>query len=90
MFFWATAPSGVDTLAVLDAAVAEGVAYVPGAAFFVDGGSSASAGPSGSRSDRAVVDPRRTLRLSFVTLAPRQIDEAVQRLARAFRAQAAG
>ena len=36
MFLWCQAP-GIDTTALLDAAVAAGVAYVPGGAFYVDG-----------------------------------------------------
>lgn len=65
MFFWVEAPEHVDTLARLPQAVEAGVAYVPGAPFF-------------SSADTA---RRNTLRLSFVTLAPAQIHEAVARLA---------
>jgi 2-aminoadipate transaminase len=36
MFFWVELPEGVDTLKLFDRAVARGVAYVPGAAFFAD------------------------------------------------------
>lgn len=68
MFLWSTLP-GVDTEALLLAAVEEGVAFVPGSAFAVD----AQTGPS--HADRA--------RLSFATLRPEQFDEAAQRLARA-------
>lgn len=38
MFFWLRLPEGCDAMAMLDAAVAAGVAYVPGAAFFAHGG----------------------------------------------------
>ena len=36
MFFWVELPEGVDATALLPQAVARGVAYVPGAAFFAD------------------------------------------------------
>lgn len=68
MFLWCALP-GVDTEALLLAAVEEGVAFVPGSAFAVDAGT----GPT--HADRA--------RLSFATLRPEQFDEAAQRLARA-------
>lgn len=64
MFFWVEAPEHVDTLARLPRAVEAGVAYVPGAPFF-------------SQVDSA---RHNTLRLSFVTLSPGQIGEAVARL----------
>ena len=38
LFVWLTLPEGMDAEALLEAAVAEGVAYVTGAPFFVDGG----------------------------------------------------
>jgi 2-aminoadipate transaminase len=38
LFVWLTLPEGVDAESLLEAAVAEGVAYVTGAPFFVDGG----------------------------------------------------
>ncbi|HLA79509.1 MAG TPA: PLP-dependent aminotransferase family protein [Vicinamibacteria bacterium] len=37
LFVWATLPEGLDAEKLLEAAVAEGVAYVAGAPFFVDG-----------------------------------------------------
>ncbi len=36
MFFWLELPEGIDAAALLPKAVARGVAYVPGAAFFAD------------------------------------------------------
>ncbi len=36
MFFWLELPEGIDAAALLPQAVARGVAYVPGAAFFAD------------------------------------------------------
>ena len=65
MFFWVELPEGVDATALLPRAVALGMAYVPGAAFFAD-------------QARA-----NTLRLSFVTVPPAQIDRGVQLLAQA-------
>jgi 2-aminoadipate transaminase len=70
MFFWVEGPEGFDATASLPAAVASGVAYVPGAAFYGDGDSDGGAAPA----------PTNVLRLSFVTLSPAQIEEAVARL----------
>ncbi|MDE2627978.1 MAG: PLP-dependent aminotransferase family protein [Burkholderiales bacterium] len=67
MFFWVELPAGVDATALLPAAVALGMAYVPGAAFFA---SDAKAN---------------TLRLSFVTVAPAEIERGVALLAQALR-----
>jgi 2-aminoadipate transaminase len=38
LFVWVSLPEGLDAESLLEAAVAEGVAYVAGAPFFVDGG----------------------------------------------------
>ncbi|PXW94569.1 2-aminoadipate transaminase [Sphaerotilus hippei] len=69
MFFWVRLPEGCDAVSLLDRAVAAGVAYVPGAAFY----------------------PRqadaRTVRLSFVTLSPSEIDDGVGIFARVVREQ---
>lgn len=65
MFFWVQGPPGFDATASLPAAVENGVAYVPGSAFYTDGG-------AGQASQ---------MRLSFVTLSPDQLEEAVARLA---------
>jgi 2-aminoadipate transaminase len=64
MFFWVEGPLALDALATLPAALEAGVAYVPGAAFYSD----------------AHTALRHTLRLSFVTLSPEQIEQAVARL----------
>ncbi|MEO7245455.1 MAG: PLP-dependent aminotransferase family protein, partial [Rubrivivax sp.] len=72
MFFWVTLPAALDSAALLPRAVEAGVAYVPGAAFYPVGGAS---GPA----------PAHTLRLSFVTVAPAQIEAAITTLARVFR-----
>ncbi|MEP7280965.1 MAG: PLP-dependent aminotransferase family protein, partial [Rubrivivax sp.] len=72
MFFWVTLPAALDSAALLPRAVDAGVAYVPGAAFYPVGGGSAPA-------------PVNTLRLSFVTVAPAQIEAAIATLGRVFR-----
>jgi 2-aminoadipate transaminase len=67
MFFWVELPQGIDAAALLPKAVALGMAYVPGAAFFAG-------------------EPQaNTLRLSFVTVTPPEIDRGVALLARALR-----
>lgn len=68
MFFWVDGPAGFDAAATLPAAVETGVAYVPGAAFYVGG-------------QATQASTRRQMRLSFVTLSVDQIDDAVARLA---------
>lgn len=68
MFFWVELPPTLDATALLDRAVEAGVAYVPGAPFF------------------AAPDPRHanTLRLSFVTVPPAQIEQGIATLGRVF------
>ena len=63
MFFWVQLPAGCDASALLPKAVARGMAFVPGSAFFAEGASESS------------------LRLSFVTATPEQIDLGVRMLA---------
>ncbi len=70
MFFWLRLPPGCDAMALLPKAVAAGVAYVPGSAFYAHA---------------AQADSGRTLRLSFVTLAPPDIAEGVAILGRVLR-----
>jgi len=64
MFFWLRLPVGCHALALLEKAVAAGVAYVPGEAFY------------------AHTPDARSVRLSFVTLAPADIHTAVATLGR--------
>ena len=65
MFFWVELPEGMDATALLHRAVALGMAFVPGPAFFA-------------------AKPRpNTLRLSFVTVAPAEIERGVRLLAQA-------
>jgi 2-aminoadipate transaminase len=70
MFFWLRLPAGCDAVALLPQAVAAGIAYVPGAAFYAHAAQS---------------DNGRTLRLSFVTLAPEDIADGVAILGRLLR-----
>ena len=59
MFLWVTLPAGIDSQALLQAAIARNVAFVPGAPFFA-------------------ADPQHnTLRLSFVTVSPEQIEHGI-------------
>lgn len=68
MFFWVQGPEGFDAAASLPAAVDQGVAYVPGSAFYTE-------------ADEGRAGRARQMRLSFVTLSPAQLEEAVARLA---------
>ncbi len=68
MFFWLQLPSEVDATALLPLAVAAGMAFVPGAPFFAEGGHA------------------NTLRLSFVTVPPAQIEAGVAALAGVLKA----
>lgn len=73
MFFWVQGPPGTCTTALLSRALAQGVAYVPGAAFDL---------PQPGRAP-ADAPSAHCMRLSFVTLGPQAIDEAVRRLSQA-------
>ncbi|TBO30255.1 PLP-dependent aminotransferase family protein [Aquabacterium lacunae] len=73
MFFWVQGPPGTCTTALLPRALAQGVAYVPGAAFDL---------PQPGRAP-ADAPSAHCMRLSFVTLGPQAIDEAVRRLSQA-------
>jgi 2-aminoadipate transaminase len=64
MFFWVELPPHLDATALLPLAVQAGMAYVPGAPFFPQGGHT------------------NTLRLSFVTASPAQIEAGVAALGR--------
>ena len=71
MFFWLELAEGVDAVALLPKAVAAGIAYVPGSAFYAHTASHPA--------------DHRTLRLSFVTLCPNDITEGVAILGRVLR-----
>ena len=79
MFFWLRLPEDCDATALLPAALEQGMAYVPGMAFYPPM-AGRGAGPGAAHG----ADPR-TLRLSFVTLAPEQIDTGVAMLGRVLR-----
>ena len=68
MFFWLQLPTELDATALLPLAVLAGMAFVPGAPFFAEGGHA------------------NTLRLSFVTVPPAQIDAGVAALAGVLKA----
>jgi 2-aminoadipate transaminase len=68
MFFWVELPAHLDATALLPLAVQAGMAYVPGAPFFPQGGHA------------------NTLRLSFVTASPAQIEAGVAALGRVLAA----
>ena len=70
MFFWVELPEGVDATALLPKAVAQGMAYVPGAAFFADHAKA------------------NTLRLSFVTVPPADIERGIALLAKTLKENA--
>ncbi len=67
MFVWLELPPALDAAALLPLAIAQRVAYVPGAAFYASG--------------RAL---RNTLRLSFATASPEQLEQAAARLGAVF------
>ena len=69
MFFWVELPEGTDATALLPHAVKQGMAFVPGAAFFADHAKA------------------NTLRLSFVTVAPDEIERGIRILALALQEQ---
>jgi len=67
-FIWVTLQQGWDATALLEEAVDEGVAYVPGAAFFAEDGRPPE---------------RNTMRLNFSFCSPDTIEEGIRRLGRA-------
>ncbi|MFC2082983.1 PLP-dependent aminotransferase family protein [Candidatus Bipolaricaulota bacterium] len=71
LFVWAWMPEGIDTKDMLKRAIESKVAYVPGAAFFVDG------------------TGQNTMRLSFSSSTPAEIDEGIRRLAEVVKAEIA-
>ena len=73
-FLWATLPAQIDADALISRAVHEGVIYVAGEAFFVDGPAARG---------------RNIVRLSFSAPTPDRIRAGVARLAKAVRAELA-
>lgn len=71
LFVWAWMPEGIDTKDMLKRAIENKVAYVPGAAFFVDD------------------TGHNTMRLSFSSSMPAEIDEGIRRLAEVVKAEIA-
>jgi 2-aminoadipate transaminase len=70
MFFWLRLPAGLNAMQLLEPALTAGVAYVPGAPFYV--------------ANAAHGADVRTLRLSFATLSREDIALGVQALGRVF------
>lgn len=76
MFIWVELPPEIDTVALLETAVAgERVAFIPGTAFAVPG------------SDIAMRRARHSLRLSFATATVEQIEDGIQRLGKVIQQQ---
>ena len=75
MFFWVELPKTLDATALLPRAVEAGVAYVPGAPFFVGAGHAHA--PAHALAH--------TLRLSFVTVSAEKIEQGVRALAGVIR-----
>jgi 2-aminoadipate transaminase len=71
MFVWLQLPNGIDSGKLLQDALDNQVAFVPGAPFFATNADSPEAASS--------------LRLSFVTVPPEKITEGVERLAKVIR-----
>jgi 2-aminoadipate transaminase len=89
MFIWARL-AGVDTGALLARSIEQGVGFVPGGAFSVAAVATAAtavaavAAATTMAAVAAVTAPHRdSLRLSFATATPTDLEEAVRRLARA-------
>jgi len=79
MFLWATLPGGLSSLELLKLAVAHKVAFVPGAAFFVDGSGENTLRLNYSNADAATIDEgiRRLARCLEACLAGRDAVETL-------------
>jgi len=73
LFLWVTMPEGTDSQALLRAALAENVAFVPGDSFYPSTGNGHEGG--------------RHMRLNFSHSQPEQIHEDIQRLCVAVKRQ---
>ena len=82
-FLWVTLPPGVDAGAMIERAIAEGVIYVTGDAFYVNAPRPSDGG------DRPAPDGHDKLRLSFSAPTPERIEEGVRRLAATLRGELA-
>jgi len=56
MFLWITLPDGISSLDLFDSAIKENVAFVPGKAFYVDGGGSNTLRLNFSNSDEEEIE----------------------------------
>jgi 2-aminoadipate transaminase len=73
LFLWVTMPEGTDSQALLRAALAENVAFVPGDSFYPSTGNGHEGG--------------RHMRLNFSHSQPEQIHEGIRRLCVAVKRQ---
>jgi 2-aminoadipate transaminase len=75
LFLWARLPEGMSTHRLLETALKQNVAFVPGDTFFAPG----------TVADPA--EPLRYMRLNFSNASPEMIREGIRRLAVAIREQ---
>ncbi len=78
LFLWVTLPEGIDATALLPEAVANKVAFVPGAPFFP---SNVESRKQRARGKRLPVG-HNTMRLNFSNASPEKIEMGIQRLGR--------
>jgi 2-aminoadipate transaminase len=76
LFLWVRLPAGMNSHTLLESALAQNVAFVPGDAFYTP--------------DAPTKEALRHLRLNFSNMKPEQIKEGIHRLATAYRALQAG
>lgn len=78
LFLWVTLPYGMDASKLLERAIADKVAFVPGVAFYPAQG----ALYGGNGHDNHLPMGHNTMRLNFSNASPAQIEEGIKRLAR--------
>ena len=71
LFLWVTLPKGLDSEKILEAALRQDVAFVPGTSFYANAGE----------------DGRSHMRLNFSNASPEQIREGIRRLSLAVQSQ---
>jgi 2-aminoadipate transaminase len=71
LFLWVTLPKGFDSAQILEAALRQNVAFVPGTSFYANAGE----------------DAQRHMRLNFSNASPEQIREGICRLSLAVQSQ---
>lgn len=80
MFLWITLPAGISALRFFERAMEQKVAFVPGQAFFADGGDKSARGSDKS----ACGSGENTLRLNFSNSDQASIEEGMARLGRVY------